>query len=332
MMFRFFVVALAGLLMAFQAAPSPRPQLTPALSALVEDAAAARTFDYLALKAEGVNLRTLADAVYMRTRTEGGPASGRCLTEAEAEIQSSLMAALAVDGPEAFERDRAAADEALGKWRAFSRSMAEGRVVTEEPFSWVSERYTAAAAETNPRVRELLTRAAGDQLIRRAFEGAEQIWGPLSPGAKARTDTALNTMMCETDGANTAWLKADIAANGWFLISTSGETASTTAWLMAQHADRDPAFQKAVLAMLEPLVARGETSAANYAYLWDRVAVGEHRPQRYGTQGRCAAKDVWAPQELEDPDRVDALRAEADIGTLAEYASHMNKYCADVAG
>lgn len=332
MMFRFFVVAFAGLLMAFQTPPSRRPQLTPEVSALVDDAAAARTFDYMALKARGADLTTLADAVYMRTHTEGGPASGRCLTEAEAEVQSSLMAAVAVDSAEAFDRDRAAADEALGKWRAFARSMAEGRVATEEPFSWVSERYTAAAVEPNPRVRELLTRAAGDQLIRRAFEGAEQVWGPLSPGAKARTDTALNTMMCETDGANTAWLKADIAANGWFLISTSGEMASRTAWLMAQHADRDPAFQKEVLAMLEPLVATGETSAANYAYLWDRVAVGEHRPQRYGTQGRCAAKDVWEPYELEDPDRVEAMRAEADIGTLAEYAGHMHRFCADFSG
>lgn len=331
-MLRFVLVAVAGLLMAFQAAPSRRPELTPTLSVLAEDAAAARAFDYMALKAEGADLRTLADAVYMRTHTEGGPRSGRCLTEAEAEVQSSLMAALTVDSPEAFARDRAAADEALGKWRAFARSMAEGHVATEPPFSWVSERYTGAAAEADPRVRELLTRAAGDQLIRRAFEGAEQVWGPLSPGAKARTDTALNTMMCETDGANTAWLKSDIAANGWFLISTSGEMASRTAWLMAQHADRDPAFQKEVLAMLEPLVATKETSAANYAYLLDRVAVGENRPQRYGTQGRCAAKDVWEPFELEYPDRVEALRAEADIGTLAEYAGHMHRLCADFTG
>lgn len=330
-MFRFVLVAVAGLLMAFQAAPSRRPQLTPELSAMAEDAAAARTFDYMALKAGGADLRTLSDAVYMRTRTERG-SSGRCLTEAEAEVQSSLIAAMTVDSPEAFERDRAAADEALRKWRAFARSMAEGRVATEEPFSWVSERYAGAAAETDPRIRELLTRAAGDQLIRRAFEGAEQVWGPLSPGAKARTDTALNTLMCETDGANTTWLKADIAANGWFRISTSGEMASRTAWLMVQHADRDRAFQKEVLAMLEPLVATGETSAANYAYLWDRVAVGENRPQRYGTQGRCAAKDVWEPFELEDPDRVEALRAEADIGTLAEYAGRMHRFCADFTG
>ncbi|RZJ05083.1 MAG: hypothetical protein EON89_05405 [Brevundimonas sp.] len=331
-MLRFVLVAAATLLMAFQTPPAPRPQLTPQLAALTEDAAAARAFDYMALKAEGADLRSLSDAVYMRTHAEGGPPSGRCLTEAEAEVQSSLMAALAAPDVETFTRDRAAAEEALGKWRDFSRSMAEGHVAADPPFSWVTERYAGAAAETNPRVRELLTRAAGDQLIRRAFEGAGQVWGPLSDGAKARTDTALNTLMCETDGANTAWLKADIAANGWFLLSTTGETASRAAWLMAQHADRDPAFQKEVLALLEPLVATGETSASNYAYLWDRVATGEHRPQRYGTQGKCAAKGVWAPQELENPDQVDVLRAQVDIGTLAEYASHMHQYCADYGG
>jgi hypothetical protein len=331
-MFRFVLVAACVLLTAFQAAPSRRPQLTPELAALTEDAAAARAFDYMALKATGADLKSLSDAVYMRTHTEGGPSAGRCLTEAEAEVQSSLAAAATVEDGEAFARDRAAAEEALVKWRAFSKSIAEGQVATEEPFSWVSQRYTGAAAATDPRTRELLTRAAGDQLIRHAYQGGEQVWGPLSPGAKARVDTALNTQMCATDGANTAWLKADIAANGWFLISTSGEQASSTAWLMAQHADRDPAFQKQVLALLEPLVATGETSAANYAYLWDRVATGEHKPQRYGTQGRCVAKDVWEPFELEDPDRIEALRVEADIGSLSEYASHMHRYCADFAG
>ena len=59
------VVALS--LSAFQAAP---PQLPPRLAALADDSAAARAFDYMALKAEGADLRALSVAAYLRGRID----------------------------------------------------------------------------------------------------------------------------------------------------------------------------------------------------------------------------------------------------------------------
>ena len=314
-------------LSAFQIAPAALP---PGLDALADDPAAARSFDYMALKAQGADLGAHADAIYRRTQT--APGVRRCMTAGEAEMQASLLAAKEATDTAAFEDDRAAASDAWGKWGLFTEGLGHGQVATEPPFSWVSERLTEAAAQTDPRVRELLMRTARDQLIRRGYEGGVQVWGELSPGAEARVMTALNNQMCEADLANTAWLKADIAANGWFLISTTGEEASRAAWLMTQHADRDLPFQKHVLSILEPLAAAGEASMGNFAYLYDRVAMNENRPIRYGTQGRCVARNVWGPLDLEDPDRIEALRAEADIGSLAEYAAHMNRYCADFEG
>ena len=44
------------------------------------------------------------------------------------------------------------------------------------------------------------------------------------------------------------------------------------------------------------------------------------------------AKGVWAPNDLEDAERVQALRDEAEIGSLAEYTAHMHRYCADFTG
>ena len=92
-MFRFTRALSAGLaaltLSAFQAAP---PELPPRLAALAEDAAAARSFDYMALKAEGADLKALSDAVYMRSRIDGD--SRRCLTEAETILQTELAAAI----------------------------------------------------------------------------------------------------------------------------------------------------------------------------------------------------------------------------------------------
>lgn len=325
-------MAAAVVLAGFQTAPLPRPpmQLTPALAALAEDAEAARAFDYMGLKAEGADLGAMSDAVYRRAVI--ADSDPRCLTEAESEFQAGLAAAMVAADRAAFEDDKAAAAEAWAKWTLFAEGIEHGQVATEPPFKWVSDRYAQLATVTNPRAHELLSRTARDQLYRHSWSGGDQVWGELSPGAKGRVLSRLMRATCLTDRDNTAWLKADVAANGWFTISAAGAEASSAAWLMAQHADRDRDFQRHVLALMEPLAASGEVTRANYAYLWDRVAVGENRPQRYGTQGRCTAPGRWEPNEIEDMSRVEALREEADIGTLTEYQEHMHPHCADFTG
>lgn len=325
-------VVAAVLLAGFQTAPSPRPpvELTPVLEALAEDARAARAFDYMALKAEGADMKALSDAVYRRTVvTDSDP---RCLTEAEAEVQMGLAAAAEAADRAAFDDDRAAAADAWAKWTLFAEGLEHGQVATEPPFKWVSDRYAQAESETSPRARELLRRTARDQLYRHSWSAGDQVWGELTPGAKGRVLTTVTRATCLIDGDNTAWLKADVAANGWFTISATGERASSAAWLMAQHADRDRDFQRHVLALMEPLVAAGEVTRGNYAYLWDRIAVSENRPQRYGTQGRCTAPGKWEPDEIEDRTRVEALREEAEIGSLVEYEAHMQPHCANFTG
>lgn len=317
------VVLLGG----FQSAPAPLP---PTVAALVEDAVAARSFDYMALKAEGVDLTPLSHSVFRRTVVAGS--DPRCLTDAEAEVLMGLAAAQAAADRAAFDDDRAAAADAWAKWTIFAEGIEHGQAATEAPFKWVSDRYAEVLNETNPRARDLLGRAARDQLYRHAFSGGPQVWGELSPGAQGRVNTALERATCAIDGENTAWLKADVAANGWFTISATGAKASSAAWLMAQHADRDRPFQKHVLALMEPLVATGEVTRGNYAYLWDRIAVSENRPQRYGTQGRCTAPGRWEPNEIEDMSRVEALREEAEIGTLVEYQERMQPHCAGFTG
>jgi len=312
----------------FQSAPAPaRPQLTPALAALVEDPAAARAFDYMALKAEGADLKALSIAAYLRSREPGGET--RCLTDAELELQESLAAAADAADRAAFDDDRAAAAEAWAKWTLFVEGIENGQVAATEPFKRVSDRYAQLETETNPRSRELMRRAAKDQLYRQDWSAGAQIWGELSPGANQRLRARMSRAICQVDRDNTRWLKADVAANGWFTLPANGQRASSAAWLMAQHADRDRDFQRHVLALMEPLVVTGEVSRGNYAYLWDRIAVGENRPQRYGTQGQCTAPGRWEPNTLEDPDRVEALREEADIGPLSQYQARMHPLCAD---
>jgi len=325
-MFRVTMIAAVAMMTAgFQSLPAGA-QLPPGLIPLTEDVRAAGEFDYMALKASGADLAALSGALYRRTMVEGGPR--RCLTEAEAVLQENLAAAAEAADQAAFDDDRAAASEAWGRWLLFVEGMQNGQVATEEPFKWASDRYARAAAETNPRAKELEYRTAGDQLHRYAFTGGAQVWGEVSPAANARLMSRLGRATCMMDKDNTEWLKADVAANGWFTRSATGERASSSAWLMAQHADNDRDFQRHVLGLMEPLVEQGEVSRNNYAYLFDRIAVAENRPQRYGTQGECKAPGRWEPNTLEDPERVDVLRAEAEIhGTLAEYQALMHRHC-----
>lgn len=136
----------------------------------------------------------------------------------------------------------------------------------------------------------------------------------------------------QVDARNVAGLEELIGIHGWFTISSFGEEAANNAWLLAQHADQDRAFQRRVLGLLEPLVARHEVRPEHYAYLFDRLAVslddaGGRRPQRYGTQGQCVGKGEWQPYEAEDPAHLDQRRASVGLGSEADYRKQFVDLC-----
>ena len=112
-----------------------------------------------------------------------------------------------------------------------------------------------------------------------------------------------------------------VATYGWPGKSLVGEDGASSAWLLVQHADKDLAFQKDVLAKMEPMVKTEEVSPTDYGYLWDRVAVAEHRPQRYGTQ----FTDKQEPQPIEDEAHVDERRASIGLASMADYRAQMRK-------
>lgn len=133
------------------------------------------------------------------------------------------------------------------------------------------------------------------------------------------------------DAFNTKTLAAMLETRDWFRDDVDGHRAGSNAWLIAQHADQKPEFQKEVLKRIERNLGQPGVSSSNYAYLYDRVGAGFHsgktdeeRLQRYGTQGRCTDNDGWQPIKLEEPDRVDELRAEVGLGPLAEYKKRFN--------
>jgi hypothetical protein len=126
--------------------------------------------------------------------------------------------------------------------------------------------------------------------------------------------------------AHTARLKELIKENGWPRLSKVGAEASQAAWLLVQHADTDRAWQREALALMEGLIDAGEIKPANVAYLSDRIAIADHLPQKYGTQGHCVGPGLWQPFSLIDPERVDQRRAAMNMPPLADYVAMAADY------
>lgn len=126
-----------------------------------------------------------------------------------------------------------------------------------------------------------------------------------------------------TDARNTSCMKKIVAEFGWPTKSLVGADGAQAAWLLVQHADRDPAFQRACLELMR-LFGADEVSLGDVAYLTDRVLVNEGKLQIYGTQFHEVDGHL-EPRPIEDPDSVDARRASVGLGTLAEYRELMGE-------
>jgi hypothetical protein len=131
--------------------------------------------------------------------------------------------------------------------------------------------------------------------------------------------------MARVDAENTAWLQAVVAEHGWPGVALVGAEGAHCAWLLVQHADRAPQFQKQALALLEAAVAAGDAAQRELAYLTDRVLVADGQPQLYGTQYVDDADGGLRPRPIADPDRLDERRAAMGMESAAEYDRRMRE-------
>ena len=87
-----------------------------------------------------------------------------------------------------------------------------------------------------------------------------------------------------------------------------------------QHSNET--YWERFLPVLEPLMATNEIDGQSYAMMFDRLAISQDRPQRYGTQFRCD-NDKWRPYPFEDRDNIEALRATMNFAVPYEaYEAH----------
>lgn len=180
-----------------------------------------------------------------------------------------------------------------------------GAALDPEPMA-----HTPADALNDELREELLARIAEDQAVRTG----------IAPPGDDRTPEELFAQMDAVDRDNTARMKEILEEFGWPGWSLVGEEGSTAAWALVQHADLDPEFQELALAYLMGAVEADDASRGDLAYLIDRVRVARNEPQIYGTQIGPGPDGEIAPRTpIEDPDNVDARRAEAGLGTLEAY-------------
>ena len=140
----------------------------------------------------------------------------------------------------------------------------------------------------------------------------------------ARTSDSLDLeIMRAVDADNVAWLARVVAEHGWPGRSLVGDDGAHAAWLLAQHADADPAFQRTCLDLLAAAADAGEATRPQLAYLTDRVLLAEGQEQVYGTQTEPSG-GRYAPGRLRDPDSVDERRAAVSLGPIAEYVEQVN--------
>ena len=159
---------------------------------------------------------------------------------------------------------------------------------------------------------ELARMAAEDQRIRRPPKGsARTMVRRLDP------KTAMEFQGIDAENANR--LGQILSDHGWPGKSLVGEQGAHDAWLIAQHADHEPAVQRQALELLADAVARGEARPRELAYLTDRVRLNEGREQVFGTQMRPDENARPVPAPIEDRERLDDRRAEVGLEPFDQY-------------
>lgn len=192
---------------------------------------------------------------------------------------------------------------------------------------------SVATASDGPQAKDTETAELRDELIARIERDQEARFAAIAWASERSVDgivdedsltgqerddqAALWAEASRIDVDNTAWLKSIVMEHGWPRYSVVGVDAGDAAWLLVQHADADPSFQRLCLDLMTELPA-DEMSQSSLAMLTDRVLLAEGQSQIYGTQ--FAVRDgEWIPMNLEDEENVDARRAQVGMPPLAEY-------------
>lgn len=113
---------------------------------------------------------------------------------------------------------------------------------------------------------------------------------------------------------------------GFLGFDKVGKDGSHHFWLLVQHCDKYPAFQKRVLKSMDKEIKKKNADPRDYAYLYDRVKVLAGEKQLFGTQVTYETKTTGRAIPkigLMDSANVDKLRKKYTLEPLKEYLNSM---------
>ena len=116
---------------------------------------------------------------------------------------------------------------------------------------------------------------------------------------------------------------------GFLGIDKVDKEGATHFWLLVQHCDKFPEFQRKVLRAMDKEFKKGNANGENYAYLFDRVQVNANNKQKFGTQVTYEVETTgraFPKIGLLDSANVDLLRKEYGLTTLKEYLNMMTEW------
>ncbi|SFB63158.1 hypothetical protein SAMN05216266_13336 [Amycolatopsis marina] len=150
---------------------------------------------------------------------------------------------------------------------------------------------------------ELIDRAASDQRARAQLD-------PVAPTPQQWEHVH------QVDKDNVRWLAPIVAVHGWPGHRAVGVDGAHAAWLLAQHA---PAPYRAWwLPQLRAAVANQDAAPRDLAYLSDRVATDQRRPQHYGTQWLRIGSAPGRLYPLHRPAEVNLSRADMGLDPIPD--------------
>lgn len=99
-------------------------------------------------------------------------------------------------------------------------------------------------------------------------------------------------------------IKKILTTYGYPTYALVGQESSKHYFLLVQHSDFDLQFQQQVLKLMRREVRHNNAFGQQYAYLTDRIAINQGKPQIYGTQvlmsGNTKVKPCIAPAQLNE--------------------------------
>jgi hypothetical protein len=168
---------------------------------------------------------------------------------------------------------------------------------------------TPASPPSQPALRDELVRMRDDDVAART---------PMQQAGEHPTEAMLKHVQ-NVDSSNLLRLKAIVDKQGLPTADEVGNDGLNAVFLLTQHADTDPQFQRRMLAMNQASGYKG-FYPADAAMLSDRVALHLGEPQQYGSQFEYKNGKLVPRQPIDDLKRVDARRTKAKLMPLNDYA------------